>query len=64
MSIPLDKIITFENNVYEMTSVAIMEAQRLANRLPFESDKTQKEKLVSQAIASTLEDEVEYLREE
>lgn len=63
MAIPLDKIITFNDNVYEMTSVAIMQASKLANQLPFEQQAT-KEKLVSQAISDTLYNEVEYIGEE
>jgi len=62
MGIPLDKIITFDKNVYEMTSVAIVESQKLADDLQFSREK-QKEKIVTQAIINTMNDEVEYTRE-
>ncbi len=65
MGIPLDKIITFDQNVYEMTSVAILEAKRLASEsILDEHQAPPKEKLVSQALTSTMENKVEYLREE
>lgn len=63
MGIPLDKIVTFDNNVYELTTVAIMEAQKLASRLPYQEDRPE-EKLVSQALINTMADEVEYIRED
>lgn len=61
MSIPLDKLIDTENNVYEMTCVAIKEAAILSedvNRI--EELDNKHEKVVSAALSMVLDNEVEY----
>lgn len=63
MSIPLDKIITYNENVYEMTSVAILEAQYLAGRASL-SDERSAEKLVSKALNETLDGKVVFAHQE
>lgn len=63
MSIPLDKIINYKDNVYELTSVAILDAQRLANRIARKKESID-DKVVSKALTKTLNDEVEYTRQE
>ena len=62
MGIPLEKIITFDENVYEMTSVAILESQKLADNLHFLNEKP-KEKIVTQSIINTMNKEVDYTSE-
>lgn len=63
MSIPLDKIINYKENVYELTSVAILDAQRLANRIARKKESLD-DKVVSKALTKTLNNEVEYTRQE
>lgn len=70
MSIPLDKMIDKEANVYEMTCVAIKEAVHLAKmdnegKLKKEVDPRDPEKqldvkVVSAALEKVLDGEVEY----
>ena len=61
MSIPLDTLIDKDVNVYEMTCVAIREADRVAsNRAEVEELDKNKEKIVSDVLARVLNDEVEY----
>lgn len=61
MSIPLDTLIDKDVNVYEMTCVAIKEADRVAsNKAEVEELDSKKEKIVSDVLARVLNDEVEY----
>ena len=61
MSIPLDTLIDKDVNVYEMTCVAIREADRVAsNKAEVEELDNIKEKIVSDVLARVLNDEVEY----
>ncbi|MBO4278958.1 MAG: hypothetical protein J5891_04020 [Spirochaetales bacterium] len=61
MSIPLDTLIDKDVNVYEMTCVAIREADRVAsNKVEVEELDKNKEKIVSDVLARVLNDEVEY----
>ena len=61
MSIPLDSLIDKDVNVYEMTCVAIREADRVAsNKAEVEELDKNKEKIVSDVLARVLNDEVEY----
>ena len=61
MSIPLDTLIDKDVNVYEMTCVAIREADRVAsNKAEVEELDRNKEKIVSDVLARVLNDEVEY----
>ena len=61
MSIPLDTLIDKDVNVYEMTCVAIREADRVAsNKAEVEELDNNKEKIVSDVLARVLNDEVEY----
>ena len=61
MSIPLDTLIDKDVNVYEMTCVAIREADRVAsNKAEVEELDKNKEKIVSDVLARVLNDEVEY----
>ncbi|MCF0237004.1 MAG: hypothetical protein HUK24_00265 [Sphaerochaetaceae bacterium] len=62
MSIPLDKLIDKDANVYEMTCVAIKEAAivaaRKVNEEPVEGEV--QEKVVSSVLTKVLNDEIEY----
>ena len=61
MSIPLDTLIDKDVNVYEMTCVAIREADRVAsNKAEVEELDKNKEKIVSDVLTRVLNDEVEY----
>ena len=61
MSIPLDTLIDKDVNVYELTCVAIREADRVAsNTAEVEERDKNKEKIVSDVLARVLNDEVEY----
>ncbi len=61
MSIPLDKLIDTENNVYEMTCVAIKEAAILSeDKDRIEELDNKHEKVVSTALSMVLDNEVEY----
>ena len=61
MSIPLDTLIDKDVNVYELTCVAIREADRVAsNKTEVEELDGKKEKIVSDVLARVLNDEVEY----
>ena len=61
MSIPLDTLIDKDVNVYELTCVAIKEADRVAsNKTEVEELDKNKEKIVSDVLARVLNDEVEY----
>lgn len=61
MSIPLDKLIDKDVNVYEMTCVAIKEAAIVAaNKQAEEELENNNEKVVSSVLTRVLNDEVEY----
>ncbi len=61
MSIPLDKLIDSDKNVYEMTCVAIKEAAIIAgNKEAVEQLDEKKEKIVSSVLTKVLNDEIEY----
>lgn len=61
MSIPLDKLIDTDKNVYEMTCVAIKEAAIIANnKEAVEQLDEKKEKIVSSVLTKVLNDEIEY----
>ena len=59
MSIPLDKLIDKDMNVYEVTCVAIKEAQLLSAQESEELD-NEENKVVSLVLDKVLNDEVEY----
>lgn len=63
MSIPLDKLIDTDKNVYEMTCVAIKETAILsADKDAVEALENRKEpqKVVSEVLTRVLNDEIEY----
>lgn len=65
MSIPLDKLIDTESNVYEMTCVAIKEAAIMAAQKETEEElEKNHEKIVSVVLDKVLHDEVEYSKPE
>lgn len=63
MGIPLDTLIDKENNVYEMTCVAIKEAEMLT--LDGDQDfEAENKKVVSVVLEEVLENKVEYKKPE
>ena len=65
MSIPLDKLIDTDANVYEMTCVAIKEAAIMAAQKETEEElEKNHEKIVSVVLDKVLHDEVEYSKPE
>ncbi|MBQ2527239.1 MAG: hypothetical protein II883_04410 [Spirochaetales bacterium] len=70
MSIPLDKLIDKDVNVYEMTCVAIKKAENVAAAMAAKREvisedepvekKEEEEKVVSQVLTAVLNDEIEY----
>lgn len=65
MSIPLDKLIDNEENVYEMTCVAIKEAAIVAaDKDKVEALDANKEKIVSSVLSKVLNNEIEYTKTE
>ena len=70
MSIPLDKLIDKDVNVYEMTCVAIKKAENVAAAMAAKREvisedepvekKDEEEKVVSQVLTAVLNDEIEY----
>ena len=70
MSIPLDKLIDKNVNVYEMTCVAIKKAENVAAAMAAKREvisedepvekKEEEEKVVSQVLTAVLNDEIEY----
>lgn len=65
MSIPLDKLIDTDKNIYEMTCVAIKEASIIANtKEAVEQLDEKKEKIVSSVLTRVLNDEIEYTASE
>ena len=73
MSIPLDKLIDKDVNVYEMTCVAIKKAENVAAAMaakrevvsedePVErKEEEEEEKVVSAVLTAVLNDEIEYI---
>ena len=65
MSIPLDKLIDKDVNVYEMTCVAIKEAAIVASNKEAEEElENNHDKVVSSVLSKVLNDEIEYTPEE
>ena len=61
MSIPLDKLIDKDVNVYEMTCVAIKEAAIVASNKEAEEElENNHDKVVSSVLSKVLYDEIEY----
>ncbi len=61
MSIPLDKLVDKDVNVYEMTCVAIKEAAIMAaDKEAMEERENKHEKVVSEVLTKVLNDEIEY----
>ena len=70
MSIPLDKLIDKDVNVYEMTCVAIKKAENVAAAMAAKMEvlsedepverKEEEEKVVSAVLTAVLNDEIEY----
>ncbi len=60
MSIPLDTLIDKESNVYEMTCVAIKEAEIYAATDKKKEIEEKGEKIVSVVLDRALNDEIEY----
>ncbi|MCQ2397838.1 MAG: hypothetical protein MJ052_00850 [Sphaerochaetaceae bacterium] len=61
MSIPLDKLVDTEENVYQMTCVAIKEAAIIAsNPEAVEELDSRHEKIVSSVLDKVLNKEIEY----
>ena len=61
MSIPLDKLIDKDVNVYEMTCVAIKEAAIVASNKEAEEElENNHDKVVSSVLSKVLNDEIEY----
>lgn len=64
MSIPLDTLIDREGNVYEMTCVAIREAEIIASTSLKDQIEANGEKVVSHVLAQALNDEIKYTKNE
>ncbi len=64
MSIPLDKLIDKEGNIYEMTCVAIKEANVIASTSVKDDIEANGEKVVSHVLTQVLNDEIKYSSEE
>ena len=65
MSIPLDKLIDSNENFYQMTCVAIKEAD-IISRIPEKRDEIEKDgdKVVSYVLRKALNDEIRYTSNE
>ena len=64
MSIPLDKLIDKEGNIYEMTCVAIKEANIISATSIKDESEESGEKVVSHVLTQVLNDEIKYSLEE
>ena len=64
MSIPLDKLIDKEGNIYEMTCVAIKEANIISATSIKDEIEESGEKVVSHVLTQVLNDEIKYCLEE
>ena len=60
MSIPLDKLIDKEGNIYEMTCVAIKEANIISATSIKDEIEESGEKVVSHVLTQVLNDEIKY----
>ena len=64
MSIPLDKLIDKEGNIYEMTCVAIKEANIISATSIKDEIEESGEKVVSHVLTQVLNDQIKYSLEE
>ncbi|MGN0906577.1 MAG: hypothetical protein ACI4NM_05460 [Bullifex sp.] len=64
MSIPLDKLIDREGNIYEMTCVAIKEANIISATSIKDEIEESGEKVVSHVLTQVLNDEIKYTLED
>ena len=64
MSIPLDKLIDKEGNIYEMTCVAIKESNIISSTSFKDEIEESGEKIVSHVLTQVLNDEIKYTIEE
>ena len=64
MSIPLDKLIDKEGNIYEMTCVAIKEANIISSTTIKDEIEESGDKIVSHVLTQVLNDEIKYSIEE
>ena len=64
VSIPLDKLIDKEGNIYEMTCVAIKEANIISSTNVKDEIEESGEKIVSHVLTQVLNDEIKYSIEE
>ena len=64
MSIPLDKLIDKEGNIYEMTCVAIKEANIISATSIKDEIEESGVKVVSHVLTQVLNDEIKYSLEE
>jgi len=64
LSIQLDKLIDMEGNVYEMTCVAIKEANIIAATSAKDDIEAKGEKVVSHVLNQVLNDEIKYTHQE
>ena len=64
MSIPLDKLIDKEGNIYEITCVAIKEANIISATSIKDEIEESGEKVVSHVLTQVLNDEIKYSLEE
>ena len=64
MSIPLDQLIDKEGNIYEMTCVAIKEANIISATSIKDEIEESGEKVVSHVLTQVLNDEIKYSLEE
>ena len=64
MSIPLDKLIDKEGNIYEMTCVAIKEANIISATSIKDEIEESGEKVVSHVLTQVLNDVIKYSLEE
>ncbi len=64
MSIPLDKLIDKEGNIYEMTCVAIKEANIISATSIKDEIEESGEKVVSHVLTQVLNDEIKYTLED
>ena len=67
LSIPLEKLIDTEKNVYEMTCVAIKEAAIISTnseQLEELQNRPEPQKVVSEVLTKVLNDQIEYSQTE
>ncbi len=61
---PLDDLIDREGNVYEMTCVAIREAELISSTSIKDDIEREGDKVVSVVLAKALHDEIKYTKDE